>query len=61
MPAAEDGFVMRRKILAHDGHKTHRRKKTRRHRKIGCRTSYRALHFPVRTFERVKRYRPHHK
>jgi len=59
--AAEDRFVFSRKVLAHDGHKTHRRKEARRNCKISCRTSHRPLHFSVRAFERVKRYRPHHK
>ena len=44
-------------IIAHNRNKVHRREKAGRHGEISCGTADRAFHFPVRTFQAIKRNR----
>src|SRR3989338_11147837 len=56
----KDRQILLRKILADNPHDLYRRKKTRRHGKIGCRSSQDALGRPERGLYGVKGYGSNH-
>ena len=55
LPAAEDGQIVVREIVADDGHEIDLGKERRRNRKVRRRSAQAAVHFPERSLNRVER------